>query len=80
MYRIQRDLAITIQEPLVLALRKQASSRLVERMAPAENLVQYDPESPHIDLSVITGGDSVLVVRVAVHLGSNVWMAADLRD
>lgn len=44
----------------------------------AQDLVQDDPEGPHVDLGVVAAGDLVLVVDDAVHFGGDVRLVSDL--
>lgn len=63
------------EEALINAVRELVSARLAERMGARQDLMQDDPERPHVDF----GGVRVVGGRAMPHLRCDIGERADLR-
>lgn len=73
--RLQNQLRLPRDEPLIRGIREPMSCRLVERVRPGQDLVQDDPERPHVDLGRVGG----VAAGAAAHFWGDVWERAHLR-
>lgn len=76
--RTQRDRLVLAEELLVSIFREAIPVPVTEGMHLGHDLVEDDPEGPHVDLGVIAKGQLPFFVQVATHLRSDVRQGADL--